>query len=292
MKPLPRPESTAPILNVRPASPADRDAISSLMFSASHVHRHLDWRTPLDWLEARPYWLIDDGGPVSGVLACPPDPDSIAWLRLFASDALLGAREAWSALWPPARAELSALGGATAAAIATHAWLEPVLGGAGFAQVGHIVLLEWRDGPRPSLDMPPGFEIEPLTALNLPEAVEVDAAAFDPLWRNSMDALTRALAQAVCATVARDASGIVGYQLSTGGSFGMHLARLAVRPDAQRHGVGRALIADLIARLPADVEQRISVNTQSDNAASLSLYQHLGFRRTGQRFPVFSHVVR
>jgi RimJ/RimL family protein N-acetyltransferase len=31
---------------------------------------------------------------------------------------------------------------------------------------------------------------------------------------------------------------------------------------------------------------RLSVNTQSDNDASLALYQKMGFTRTGESFPV------
>ena len=34
---------------IRPASPSDQQKIADLIFFESHVHRHLDWRTPLDW---------------------------------------------------------------------------------------------------------------------------------------------------------------------------------------------------------------------------------------------------
>lgn len=33
---------------------------------------------------------------------------------------------------------------------------------------------------------------------------------------------------------------------------------------------------------------RLSVNTQSDNQASLSLYQRMGFMRTGEEYPVYT----
>jgi ribosomal protein S18 acetylase RimI-like enzyme len=32
----------------------------------------------------------------------------------------------------------------------------------------------------------------------------------------------------------------------------------------------------------------LTVNTQADNAASLALYHKLGFRRTGEQFPVYT----
>jgi ribosomal protein S18 acetylase RimI-like enzyme len=51
--------------------------------------------------------------------------------------------------------------------------------------------------------------------------------------------------------------------------------------------VGRALLGDLFARLVNDGIFKLSVNTQSDNAVSLSLYQKMGFFRTGEQYPVY-----
>src|SRR5512141_2271684 len=69
---------------IRPATPSDQQKIADLIFFESHVHRHLDWRTPLDWLGYSPYCVFEEGRQITGALACPPDPDSIAWIRLFA----------------------------------------------------------------------------------------------------------------------------------------------------------------------------------------------------------------
>ena len=44
---------------------------------------------------------------------------------------------------------------------------------------------------------------------------------------------------------------------------------------------------DLFARLANHGIYKLSVNTQSDNAASLSLYQKMGFVRTGEQYPVY-----
>src|SRR5512140_2102786 len=97
---------------VRPATPSDQQKIADLIFFESHVHRHLDWRTPLDWLGTSPYWVIEEGRQIVGALACPPDPDSIAWMRLFAYGARLNAFSAWPPLWDAARAQLAEQGGA------------------------------------------------------------------------------------------------------------------------------------------------------------------------------------
>ncbi len=66
------------------------------------------------------------------------------------------------------------------------------------------------------------------------------------------------------------------------------MARLAVLPEEQGHGVGAALVADLILHMQEAGGSKVTVNTQADNAASLALYGRLGFRRTGERYPVYT----
>ncbi len=276
---------------VRAAVPGDQQKIADLIFLEPHVHRHLDWRAPLDWLGQSPYWVIEEGRRLTGALACPPDPESIAWIRLFAFASHLSGEQAWRLLWTAAREQLAAAGRATAAAIAVQRWLDPILTEAGFVLEDQIVLLEREEQPRPRVRIPPGVGIRRMGREDLPEVAEVDAAAFEPLWRNSLDALGKAYQIASYASVAQDASGLIGYQLSTGGEFGMHLARLAVRPQTQRRGVGAALVGDLLEHVPESTGARVTVNTQADNAASLALYSRLGFRRTGERYPVYKAEV-
>jgi RimJ/RimL family protein N-acetyltransferase len=45
-------------------------------------------------------------------------------------------------------------------------------------------------------------------------------------------------------------------------------------------------VSDLIQSLGARQINKLSVNTQSDNSASLALYKKMGFARTGEYFPV------
>jgi ribosomal-protein-alanine N-acetyltransferase len=276
-------------LQIRPAVSADLQKIADLIFFESRIHRHLDWRTPLEWLGHSPYWVLEENGRVVAALACPPDPDSIAWIRLFASH--LSDSIAWPPLWDAARHELAGRGGVTVAAIATQRWFESILLESGYSLSQQIVLLEWTDLSAVQAPVPTGVAIRPMTLDDLPRVVEVDAAAFEPLWRNSLMALNKAYSQAVYASVAEDASGVIGYQLSTGSPLGTHLARLAVRPEAQRRGLGLALVSDLILRIQNNRAGRITVNTQKDNAVSLALYQRLGFRRTGEEYPVYTYRV-
>ncbi len=273
---------------IRPATSSDQQKIADLIFFESHVHRHLDWRTPLDWLGFSPYWVLEEGRQVTAALACPPDPDSIAWIRLFAHASHLSPYSAWPPLWEAVRHELAERGGATVAAIATQRWFEEVLFDNHFALTRHIVLLQWDGGPRERASQEPPVTVREMRSRDLPRVAEVDAAAFEPLWRNSLPALKKAYEQSSYASVAQDDSGIIGYQISTGGSFGAHLARLAVLPPAQGRGIGAALVEELISHMQRGGGSKVTVNTQDNNTASLALYSRLGFRRTGEEYPVYT----
>jgi ribosomal protein S18 acetylase RimI-like enzyme len=156
-----------------------------------------------------------------------------------------------------------------------------------FTYTQDIIMLEWKGKDIPGQSSPDGVTIREMHPGDLSEVAELDAAAFKPLWQNPLDALERALPQATSATVVEDTRGLVGYQISTANPFGAHLARLAVRPDAQRQGFGSLIVVDLIRRLNQKGSARLTVNTQSDNYASLALYKKMGFLQTGETFPVY-----
>jgi ribosomal protein S18 acetylase RimI-like enzyme len=126
-----------------------------------------------------------------------------------------------------------------------------------------------------------------MTQEDIPKVRQVDAQSFDPLWQNSQESLESAWEKSASASVAQISDQVIGYQLSTGSSSGGHLARLAVRPDWQSCGVGTALVRHLLTQFHMWGALRVTVNTQADNQASLSLYSKLGFRRTDKYYPVF-----
>jgi len=277
---------------VRPAVRADQRRIADLMFSEAHVHRHLDWRPPLAWLGGPDYWVIESGKSLLAAMACPQDPPRIAWVRVFVFASPLGPLEAWSTLCEAARLSLARAGGALLAAIAVKPWFQNVLRESSFTLRQSIVLLEWTSKPVSLRPPPDGLMLRPMQREDLPEVARVDADAFDPLWANSRDILEQALAQSVSASVAERSDRLLGYQISTGNAFGTHLGRLAVRREAQRHGVGEALLSDLMQQMRRQGAWRVTVNTQDDNIASLKLYERMGFARTGEAYPVFACEVQ
>lgn len=272
---------------VRPAGPNDHQQLSNLIFFETRLHRHLDWRTPLEWLGAPFYWALEEGRQITAAMACPTEAEGIAWVRLFVYAGRWSAENAWNILWDTAKQEIARAGGATVAAIAMQPWFQHVLTMSRFENRQNIVMLEWQYQPWASFETP-GIRIRKMEEGDLPAVERTDAAAFPPLWQNPIDTLRRGFGQALFATVAENANGIVGYQISTGGRSRAHLARLAVDPAMQGRGVGRMLLGDLFTSLYQYGIPKLSVNTQSDNQTSLSLYKKMGFLLTGEQYPVYT----
>lgn len=272
---------------VRRATQLDHHQIANLIFHEANTHRHLDWRPVLDWIGSQNYWAMEENGRITAALACPEDPPDIAWIRLFTYHPHLSAGEAWSTLWESAHAEIIHNNPqAQVAAIVLKPWFQNILLSSGFTIKQNIILLQLISENFKAFQPPQSMRIRPVQQSDLDQIVKIDLASFAPFWHNTLDTLERAHAHALHATVAEDASGIIGYQISTGNSFGAHLARLGVRPEAQSRGVGAALVSELIQYLKIGKSGRLSVNTQADNAASLALYKKMGFARTGENFPV------
>jgi ribosomal protein S18 acetylase RimI-like enzyme len=118
------------------------------------------------------------------------------------------------------------------------------------------------------------------------QAVRIDCAAFHGEWAIDPPALLAAKQ----ATQFHRLRGLApsrlrrtsGYCLSgcTPGSAALqygYIQRLAVHPSAQRSGYGRKLVLDAMHWLGSRGMQHALVNTDSTNAAALSLYGSLGF---------------
>jgi ribosomal-protein-alanine N-acetyltransferase len=120
----------------------------------------------------------------------------------------------------------------------------------------------------------------------------LDAEAFEPQWHYPRAIMARALSRADAFTVIEDSGRIAGYQCSLrgvdpdtelSGATGGHVVRLAVRPDARRRGLGRALLEDAIARFAQGGAECVTLNTPESNRGAQALYRELGFRAIAER---------
>lgn len=277
-------------LSIRTARPEDRQKLANLIHFEALVHRHLDWRPPLDWIGAEPYLVAEKDRDLIAALACPPDPPGIAWIRLFAVSSDINAGEAWNALWSLTRSRLaSSEQGIRVAAIPLQEWFAKLLRDSGFTATTEVIMLLWKGEDLPPERKDQEINIRPMNLDDLEYVEALDHMAFKPLWQNSRQALELAYRQAAVATVAEMDQQIIAYEISTANHLGGHLARLAVHPDYQSIGIGYAVLRDMLAQFERRGAKHISVNTQSDNYTSLALYKKAGFHQTGEKFSAYEY---
>jgi len=276
--------------NIRPANPSDYQALLALTGFEFYVHRHLDWKSPLDWLGSQPFFVLENDQRILAALACPEDPPTVAWIHLFATNSSIKPQVAFPTLFSIVFEYLQKNNRIEwIPVISLQTWLTVLLRENGFQHFQDIVVLEYEPSPQNS---PPGEELDiaqlrEMTMSDINRVAEVDRQAFHPIWQNTSEVMHEALNQgAYCMVAIRDAQ-IVGYQISTSSVYNAHLARLAVLPEYQRCGIGSFLIKDLVRHFYGQGVFRLTVNTQNDNKSSLNLYQKMGFQFTGDSYPVF-----
>ena len=274
--------------STREATTKDLQKLANLIHFEAYIHRHLDYRPPLDWVSEQPFLVLEQNGSITATLACPPDPPQVAWIRLFAAASRVQIGHAWEILFAEATASLQ-----TAhlpfwlAAIPMQKWFEDLLIKSSFEYTHSITMLNWESQRLPELPVSAGHNLRPMTLDDLPEVQQIDEASFSPIWQNSLTCLELAFRQAAIATVVEKENQLIGYQISSSTPIGGHLARLAVRPEQQGRGIGHLLLHDLLTQFLRRGAQTITVNTQKDNIASLALYRRLGFEFTGEEYPVY-----
>lgn len=273
--------------DIRPASASDRPELIRFLSRAALYHRHLDWRLPYEWLGTQPFILHEKDAAIVSALAMPADPPEIAWLRLLAVSDPSTLSHAWNRLFPEACRLYPALPPEGIAAVAVNVWLEKLLRESRFHRIYDIVVLAFQGSVPVQKTSLPGLIIRPMMAEDLPGVALVDQAAFEPIWRNSLDTIQRAFGQSAISSVAEYQGEIIGFQISTASAASAHLARLAVKPAFWHQHIGYDVIRDLLLTLHAIGIRTLTVNTQGNNLASKTLYTSIGFEYTGDQYPVY-----
>ena len=126
-----------------------------------------------------------------------------------------------------------------------------------------------------------------------PRVLAVDGRAFPAFWRIDESSLREALNATPNSRfrVAVADGLVVGYAVTGRAGRRGFLQRLAVEPDRQRLGLGRALCIDALRWLRRWRVEQAVVNTQMGNQAALALYESLGFRREAAGLSVLSAAI-
>jgi len=273
----------------RPANRSDHTSLSAFLGGDIKLHRHMDWRTKLDWLGYQPFWLLKDKRQIQGVLSFPPDLAGVYWIRLFAASSYFPLAKAWEMLFSNAFQQYLFPKEAMIVALAYQSWMKNLLLSHGWQEYHQVVLMHWSGRLPEKVDLPCEALLRPMMHIDLEQVAFIDAQSFEPVWQHSSDAITRAFKQSVYATVVEIDDEVVGYQISTAEQFRAHLARLAVLPALRCQGIGYALVRDMLKHFKRPWTREISVNTQHNNQDSIRLYKKLGFELTEDSYPILNY---
>ena len=288
-----RHRTDADAISIVPYERRYRSEVRDLLYGSYRSHSHLDWHDTDFWLDRMeaPIRLARIDGRLVGMMATSEPLNNTCWLRLAAVADDMQPAPVLQALWAALKPELDSLEIRQVAILILRDWVVRHLPEMGFSYAEDIITLR-----RTAQALQPLGEtrisIRMAHPQDLERIAEIDQTAFAAPWQLSLYELRQADRVAAIATVAIEDEVVLGYELTTLHLESAHLARLAVHPDAQRHGVGMALLHDLISRINRRGVRGITVNTQASNIRSQQLYQRFGFERNGYDLPVWMAALR
>lgn len=281
-------------IHITPLTRQHAEPLEDLIFQSYLAHSHFDWHSPLAWLKDAPHgpaYVAWRGQRMIGALALSAPLGGASWVRLVVfHHEVVDEAAILVKLWEAVLAEVAAYGIEAVYILITHSWLYGDLEELGFRPHEQIITLQ-RTGETLPLQRASSVTVRALNEADIPAVVTVDNSAFVPPWQMTHDDLYHARRITLAASGAFLDGGLVGYQMTTHHHYTGHLARLAVAPALQGHGVAHALLQDLLQRLFTHKIFTLSVNTQETNHRSQAVYQRFGFLRTGYDLPVWVFCV-
>lgn len=168
-------------------------------------------------------------------------------------------------------------------AISEYGWFSYLLEAAGFREITRLVSFSHL-----ALFMePPIGSIVPFTDDRINEAYSRCECAFPPLWRLDRAEFHEAVLTAQKRLIYKKNGTIYGYLLADADFDYVHISRMAVSPDSQRSGIGKALMASIVSEYDQSGFTAFSVNTAASLESAVSFYENLGFIREEEGLPVF-----
>jgi ribosomal-protein-alanine N-acetyltransferase len=130
--------------------------------------------------------------------------------------------------------------------------------------------------------------------------LRIEQASFADPW--TVDSLTTALSlERMRVLVAESAgevsdggdaaAGLLGYVVALVMGPEAEIADLAVAPEARRLGIGRALLARVLAELGEAGARTVYLEVRESNLAARTLYEADGFESVGRRRGYYRHPV-
>ncbi len=127
------------------------------------------------------------------------------------------------------------------------------------------------------------LELEPATRELLPRLAELSAAAFEDAAADSSEKVERFFAApAVSGYAARLDGRVAGHLFCNTEGGEAYLCGFCVEPALQGRGIGRSILALVLARVRWETELPIRLEVDAVNDRALGLYTACGFRETAR----------
>ncbi len=118
--------------------------------------------------------------------------------------------------------------------------------------------------------------------------IGIDREAFSWLWRNSEQEMATYLQQAGVRAFAASTNGeLAGYLTYTVHRGFAHIDRMAILPEEQGRGLGKAMMSWSLGKIRESGRENVILTTQRTNTRSQNLYMRFGFTETGRGYSIF-----
>lgn len=273
------------VVTARTASAADRPAVSTLLASAWRRHGITALEEQIALLNGGSSAVAFAGPDMIGFLGLfirepAGDPEEIwADVAMAASAGQIAPAKTMSRMLQAITPVLYAQRVTALAALAGRGWIRDALAENGFAEVDEVVSYARRNSRHlPGAAQP--ARLRPAGPADTDVVLEINAAAFESLWRYDPATIITWLTTAEYAMIAELDGRPVGFSLAANPLRGEYaqLIRVATHPAVQGRGIGRQLVSDAIRFAEESGCAGISLNTQASNGIARKLYQSLDFR--------------
>ena len=126
------------------------------------------------------------------------------------------------------------------------------------------------------------MKLQPMTMEYVPQVAALEKVCFSTPWSESSIGGELQNQWAIW-LVALEGDALAGYLGVQYGPDGADIMTIATAPAFRGRGVGRAVIAEMAARLKTMGLQWLTLEVRPSNTAALGLYEAMGFQQVGRR---------
>lgn len=129
------------------------------------------------------------------------------------------------------------------------------------------------------------LQLQPLTAADLPQVLELDSLCFGGLW--SKDGYLREMESPNSTLLVLPLPNAENCLIGLGCLWSIveeaHITIMAVHPDFQGQGLGQLILLGLLQDARVRGLERATLEVKESNVAAIALYEKFGFKTAGRR---------